>query len=212
MQFSKNKINQYIFFIIISILIIFNGGNSNLLIQFNFLFFSTFFLLCLKKKNYQLHLKLFYQDNKIYLFFYILFLFYLFLQVIPIPINFLKFFSYEKYLYLNKLEKSILYSPISLDPTKSYYQILNYISLLLIVLILKMIFYTDRHKNRFFLFLSFVGFVTSSIAKILYLNNNPNILIFENSFYKDASTAFENVLFLQSFSFLLNSQLRSSKN
>ena len=119
---------------------------------FVFLFFSTFFLLCLKKKNYQLHLKLFYQDNKIYLFFYILFLFYLFLQVIPIPVNFLKFFSYEKYLYLDKLQKNIFYSPISLDPTKSYFQILNYISLLLIILILKMIFYTDRHKDRFFCF------------------------------------------------------------
>ena len=135
-------------------------------------------------------MKLFYQDNKIYLFFYILFLFYLFLQVIPIPVNFLKFFSYEKYLYLDKLQKNIFYSPISLDPTKSYFQILNYISLLLIILILKMIFYTDRHKDRFFLFLSFVGFVTSSIAVLLYLNNNPNILIFENSFYKDASAGF----------------------
>ena len=41
-NFLRIKLTS-IFFIIISILIIFNGGNSNLLIQFNFLFFSTFF-------------------------------------------------------------------------------------------------------------------------------------------------------------------------
>ena len=76
-----------------------------------------------------------------------------------------------------------------------------------------MIFYTDRHKDRFFLFLSFVGFVTSSIAVLLYLNNNPNILIFENSFYKDASTGFfiNRTVFAVFFSFLLIASLEVLK-
>jgi hypothetical protein len=53
-----------------------------------------------------------------------------------------------------------------------------------------MIFYTDRHKNRFNLFLSFLGFLTSVIGISFYLNGNPDILIFKNSLYKNASTGF----------------------
>ena len=37
MQLSKNKKYQYIFFLLILIYSVFNGGNSNLLIQINFL-------------------------------------------------------------------------------------------------------------------------------------------------------------------------------
>jgi len=53
-----------------------------------------------------------------------------------------------------------------------------------------MIFYTDRHKNRFYLFLSFLGFISSIVAIIFYLNNNPDILIFKNSYYNNSSTGF----------------------
>ena len=43
MQLSKNKRYQYLFFSILSIFIIFNGGNSNLFIQLNFILISLFF-------------------------------------------------------------------------------------------------------------------------------------------------------------------------
>ena len=73
MQLSKNKKYQYLFFSILSIFIIFNGGNSNLFIQFNFILISLFFLFCLKDKNYNLHLKYFYINNKKSIFLYIIF-------------------------------------------------------------------------------------------------------------------------------------------
>jgi hypothetical protein len=53
-----------------------------------------------------------------------------------------------------------------------------------------MILYTDRHKNRFNLFLSFLGFITSIIAVTFYLNGNPDIFMIKNTFYKNASTGF----------------------
>ena len=37
---------------------------SNLLIQVNFLLISSFFIFCLKDKNYNLHFKYFVKENK----------------------------------------------------------------------------------------------------------------------------------------------------
>ena len=189
MHLSKNKKYQYLFFLIFSILIIFNGGNTNLFIQLNFIFLSLFFLVCLKDKNYSLHLKNFFINNKWSILLYIVFLGYLILQIIPFPLNLLKFFSPEKYKYIVLLGNNS-HSPISFAPSNSYFQFLNYISLLLIIFICKMIFYTERHKYRFYYYLSLIGFITSFIAILFYLYGNPDILIFKNSYYKNSSTGF----------------------
>ena len=189
MLISKNKKYQYLFFSILSIFIIFNGGNSNLFIQLNFILISLFFLYCLKDKNYNLHLKNFYINNKKSIFLYIIFLSYLIFQIIPLPTYLLNFFSPEKYKLILIMSDSS-YSSISLDPSNSFFQLLNFFSLLIIIFILNMIFYTENHKFRFYLFLSFSGFFTSVIAVLFYLNGNPDFLIFKNSYYKDASTGF----------------------
>ena len=150
---------------------------------------SLFFLYCLKDKNYNLHLKNFYINNKKSILLYIIFLSYLIFQILPLPINFLKFFSPEKFKLLYLIE-NMSYASISLSPSNSYFQILNFTSLLLIVFICKMIFYTQRHKYRFYLYLSLAGFISSIIAVLFYLNGNPDFLIFRNSFYNNASTGF----------------------
>ena len=189
MQLSKNKKYQYLFFSILSIFIIFNGGNSNLFIQLNFILISLFFLYCLKDKNYNLHFKNFYINNKKSIFLYAIFLTYLIFQVLPLPLGVLKFFSPEKIKLLLLIE-NISYSSISLSPANSYFQILNFSSLLLIVFICRMIFYTQRHKYRFYFYLSLAGFISSIIAVLFYLNGNPDFLIFKNSYYYKASTGF----------------------
>jgi O-antigen ligase len=190
MQLSKHKKYQYLFFLILTIYTIFNGGNSNISIQVNFILFSLLFLFCLNDKNYNLHLINFYKDNQKSILIYLIFIFYLLFQIIPLPIEILKIFSPEKFKIINKLEGEILNSSISLAQSNSFFQILNFITLLIIVFIMKMIFYTDRHKNRFYLFLSILGFLASITAITFYLNGNPDILIFKNSNYKDSSTGF----------------------
>ena len=189
MQVSKNKKYQYIFFTILSVYIIFNGGNSNLFIQFNFILISLFFLFCLKDKNYNLHLKNFHINNKKSILLYVIFLVYLILQILPLPVNFLKFFSPEKYILLKSMNE-ISYSSISFSPTSSFFQILNFTTLLLTVFICKMIFYTERHKFRLYFFLSLFGFVVSVTAVLFYLYGNPDFSILKNSYYKDASSGF----------------------
>ena len=189
MQLSKNKKYQYLFFSILSIFIIFNGGNSNLFIQLNFVLISLFFLFCLKDKNYNLHFKNFYINNKKSIFLYLIFLIYLFFQIIPLPIYLLNFFSPEKYKFILMMSDTS-YSSISLSPSNSFFQIFHFLTLLLIVFILKMVFYTERHKYRLYFFLSIFGFVASIIAVLFYLNGNPDFFIFKNSYYKNASSGF----------------------
>ena len=190
MHLSKNKKYQYSFFILILIYSVFNGGNSNLLIQVNFLLISFFYILCSRDKNYNLHFKYFVRENKKSIYFYILFLFYLVFQILPLPVDSLKFFSPEKYKYLISLNSDFKFSSISLAPSNSFFQLLNFCSLLILVFILKMIFYQERHKNRLYLFLSFIGFLSALIATFLYLSGNVDILSFKNYNNTSASTGF----------------------
>ena len=190
MQLSKNKRYQYSFFLLIVIYSLFNGGNSNLLIQFNFLLISFFFIFCLRDKNYNLHFRYFVNENKRSIFFYILFLFYLLFQILPLPIDFIRFLSPEKYNYLITLNSEFSFTSISLAPSNSFFQLLNFCSLLIVVFILKMIFYREEHKNRFHLFLSFIGFISAFIATSLYLSGNTDILNFKNYNSEGASTGF----------------------
>mgnify|MGYP003966965627 FL=1 len=188
MQLSKNKKHQYLFFFIFSLYVVFNGGNSNILIQINFILISLLFIYCIKDKNYYSHFKFFYTKNKLSIFFYFLFLLYLIFQIIPLPIEYLKSLSSFKYDYISKLSNDILFSSISLSPSNSFFQILNFISLLIFVFVLKMIFYTNRHKERLYLFLSFIGFFSAVFAILIYLNGNPNFLFIQNSHYINSST------------------------
>ena len=190
MKLSKNKKFQYIFFFLIIIYSIFNGGNSNLLIQLNFIFSSLFFFVCIKDKNYNQHLNIFIKENKVSIFIYFIFLLYLIFQIFPLPVDLLKFFSNYKFILLKKLNVDNSFNSISLSPTNSYFQFLNFFTLLIIVLIIKMIFYTERHKFRFYLFLSSLGALSSFCAVFLYLNGNPDFLFIKNSLYKDSSTGF----------------------
>ena len=190
MYLSKNKRYQYSFFFLILIYSVFNGGNSNLLIQVNFLLISFFYILCLRDKNYNLHFKYFFKENKKSVYFYILFLFYLLFQILPLPIETLNFFSPEKYIYLTTLSSDLNYSSISLAPSNSFFQLLNFCSLLILVFILKMIFYREQHKIRLHLFLSFIGFLSALIATFLYLSGNIDILSFKSYNSSSASTGF----------------------
>ena len=190
MNLTKNKKYQYLFYIILLVYSFFNAGNSNLLIQINFLLLSGLFFFCVKEKNYYLHCKYFYEKNKIFIKFYFLFLIYSIFQIIPFPIEFLEIFSPVKYDYLNKLKIDLKYSSISLSPYNSFFQFLNFLSLFILILVLKMIFYTERHKFRFYFFISIIGFLSSFFAIILYLNGNPDLFFLKKSFYTNSSTGF----------------------
>ena len=139
MQLSKNKRYQYLFFFILTIYTIFNGGNSNLSIQINFILVGFLFLFCLKDKNYNLHLINFIKYNQKSLLIYLIFLLYLLFQIVPLPIEIIKILSLEKFKIISKLDGEVLNSSISLTPSHSFFHILNYTTLLIVVFIIKKI-------------------------------------------------------------------------
>ena len=191
MNFTKNKKHQYLFFLILIFISIFNGGNSNILIQINFILWSSLFFYCTKDKNYFSHLKFFLKNNQNPIYFFAFFLFYLLFQLIPFPLEFLKFLSKEKYNYLNYLNYNNN-SSISLSPSNTLFQFLNYLSIFLFLLITKMIFYKNNHIFRFYFFLSVLGAFHSCCAILLYLNGNPDIFFLKNSYYNSSTGFFIN--------------------
>ena len=144
MILKKNKIYQYVFFLLITLMMIFNGGNNNLYIQFNFVFSSIFFLVLIREKNYLTHIIKIINENKLQLFLFFFFLLFLFIQILPLPLEFLKILSPSKYNYLDNLEFEKNFASISLNPSNSFFGILNFLSLFLCLVIFKSLFYKVR--------------------------------------------------------------------
>ena len=190
MRIKKNKIYQYIFLLTLTLMAIFNGGNNNLYIQFNFIIISIFFLFFVKEKNYLAHIRELLLKNKIPIFLFTLFISFLIFQIIPLPMEWLSFFSPEKYNLLNKLEFNESFNTISLNPINSYFSLLNYLTLFLSLIIFKSLFYKRSNISTFYYFLVFLGAFTSSVAIYFFLIGNPNFLIIINSASKTSSTGF----------------------
>tara|TARA_B100000989_G_scaffold249934_1_gene197597 strand:+ start:189 stop:1538 length:1350 start_codon:yes stop_codon:yes gene_type:complete len=189
MLFEKNKLYHYIFLIIISLMVIFNGGNFNLYIQFNFVIVSIFFLLIIRQKNYLANLKNIILKNRLAFIFYSLFLGFIIFQTIPIPMEWLNFFSPEKYQILNKLEFNGKFHSISLNPIGSYFSLLNYLTLFLYLIIFKTLYYKKKNILKFYYFLSFTGAFAASFAIYFYLIGNPDFWMIKN-ITKSAATGF----------------------
>ena len=108
--------------------------------------------------------------------------------MIPFPLEILKFFSKEKFTYLNNLNYNNN-SSISFFPSNTFFQFLNFFSIFVTILIMKMLFYNIKHIFRFYYFLTILGAFHSCCAVLLYLNGNPDIFFLKNSYY-DSSTGF----------------------
>ena len=191
MSLTKNRFHQSIFYFLISLLIVFNGfSNYDLFIQINFILISLFFLICFKDINYKAHIKKFFLDNRIILIIYFIFLSYIIFQIVLIPIELLKFFSPAKYKILIELGQPKFFSTISLDPSKTFFNFLNYFSLFLYFLIFKIIFYKEIHLLRFYLYILSAGFISSLVGVYFFLIGNPDFLFISNSSYASSATGF----------------------
>ena len=171
-------------------MVIFNGGNNNLYIQFNFIIISIFFLFFIREKNYLAHMRKIFSTNKLAITLYLLFISFLIFQTIPLPIEWLSFLSPEKYNFLNKLEFNGNFNSISLSPINSYFSLLNYLSIFLYLIIFKSLFYRTKDIFKFYYFLVFLGAFAASVAIYFYLIGNPDFLMLKNSNAKTNATGF----------------------
>ena len=190
MLIKKNKLYQYIFLLILTFMVIFNGGNNNLYIQFNFIIISIFFLLFIREKNYLAHVRKILSTNKLAIKLYVLFISFLIFQTIPLPIEWLSFLSPEKYNFLNKLEFNGNFNSISLSPINSYFSLLNYLSIFLYLIIFKSLFHRTKDIFKFYYFLVLLGAFASTVAIYFLLIGNPDFWILQNKTYKTYATGF----------------------
>ena len=190
MIIKKTKLYQYIFLLIITLMVIFNGGNNNLYIQFNFIIVSIFFLFFIREKNYLAHVRQILTTNKLAIKLYFLFVGFLIFQTIPLPIEWINFLSPEKYNILQKLDFNDGYTSISLNPTNSFFGLLNYLSIFLYLIIFKSIFYKTKDIFRFYYFIILLGALASSVAIYFFLIGNPDFFILKNTANKAAATGF----------------------
>ena len=187
---KTKKLYRYIFLTLLTVMVIFNGGYSNLSIQFNSIAISVLFLFLLRDKNYFAHLQKIFIKNKIAIYLFLIFMIFLIFQFIPLPIKVIQFTSPIKYNLLLDLEFEYNYTSISLDPSNSFFNFLNYFSLFLYLITFKSIFYKTSHLINFYYFLTLLGAVTSCVAVYLYLIGNPNFLFINNLAYKSSATGF----------------------
>ena len=171
-------------------MVIFNGGNNNLYIQFNFIIISIFFLFFIREKNYLAHMRKIFSTNKLAITLYLLFISFLIFQTIPLPIEWLSFLSPEKNNFLNKLEFNGNFNSISLSPINSYFSLLNYLSIFLFLIIFKSLFYKKKYILEFYYFLVFLGAFAASVAIYFLLIGNPDFLMLKNSHAKTNATGF----------------------
>ena len=184
------KLYRYTFLTLFTFMVIFNGGYSNFSIQLNSIGISLLFLFLLREKNYSKHIQKIFIQNKIAIYSFIVFLIFLIFQILPLPVNFVQLASPIKYDLLINMEFENNFTSISLDPSNSFFNFLNYFSLFLYLIVFKSIFYKTSHLMNFYYYLTFLGAVTSSVAIYFYLIDNPNFLFIDNSAYKNSATGF----------------------
>ena len=184
------KLYRYAFLTLFTFMVIFNGGYSNFSIQLNSIGISVLFLLLLREKNYSKHLQKIFIQNKIAIYSFIVFLIFLIFQILPLPVNFVQLASPIKYDLLINMEFENNFTSISLDPSNSFFNFLNYFSLFLYLIVFKSIFYKTSHIINFYYYLTSLGAVTSCVAVYFYLIGNPNLFFIDNSAYKNSATGF----------------------
>ena len=181
---------QIIFYLILFLSSIFKAANTNLLIQFFFIGFASFFLLCNFKKNIFSEIKYNFKKNKFFFIPLFLVLIYIIIQIIPFPIEtFGQYFPIHLEL-INNLELSKKFITISVDPSNTYFQILNFLNLIIIFSLVPVLFNKNKDiMNLLFLF-GLIGAFHAFFATYWLLIGNPSNALIIKEFYLNVASGF----------------------
>ena len=206
MFLSKNVL-QNLFLFILTICLSFNASVNNLLVQLSSINFSILFLLCLKNNEILETIKENYIKNKSFFFIFFIYLSYLIIQIIPLPLNWIEIIAPNNYLLYSSIKINKELWSLSIDPSNSYFCILNCINFLIIFLIFPALFNRSKYLMKFLFFLCFLGFVHAIFATYWMLIGNPSNFLIEKIHYINSSTGlfvnrsiFGTFLFLCAFS------------
>ena len=160
-MFISKEYLRLIFYLILFSSSIFKATNTNLLIQIFFVIFSLFFLLCNFNKNIASEIRYNFRKNKILFIPFFLVLGYMIAQIIPLPIDFFGQYLSGHLEIINNLEINKKFITVSLDPSNTYFQILNFLILIMIFSLVPVLF---NHRKNILGLLLVLGVIGASHA------------------------------------------------
>jgi O-antigen ligase len=218
MFLSKNAL-QNLFLIVLTITVSLNASINSLLIQFSSINFIIFFLLCLKNNKILESIKKNYINNKSFFLILFFYLSYLIFKIIPLPLNWIEVIAPNNYDLYSSVKIDKEFWSLSIDPSSSYFSILNCINYLIIFLTFPSLFNRSKYLMKFLFFLCVLGFFHAIFATYWMLIGNPSNFLIEKIYYLNASTGlfvnrsvFGTFLFLCSFSGLYYIVIYFQKN
>ena len=215
----RKNILQNIFLIILAITLSLNASINPLLIQIASINFIILFFLCLKNIEIKEKIKENYLSNKFFFIIFFIYVSYLILKIVPLPLDLIEVLAPNNYdLYTSiKIEKDLW--SLSIDPTNSFFGIINCINFFIIFLIFPVLFNRSQYLMKFLFFLCILGFGHATFATYWMLIGNPSTFLIEKIHYLNASTGlfvnrsvFGTFLFLCAFSGLYYIVIYFQKN
>jgi len=184
----KRTTLQNLFLLIVTLCVSINASNSNLLIQFSSINFIIFFFLCLKNKNLLEKIKENYINNKFFFIIFFVYIGYLIFQIIPLPLNWFEIIAPANHALYSSIKIDKEFWSISLDPSSSYFRILNCINFFIIFLVFPALFFRSKHLMKVLFFFCLLGFCHAVFATYWMLIGNPSNVLFQKLHYLNAST------------------------
>ena len=168
---------QNLFLFIVALCVSINASNSNVLIQFSSINFIIFFFLCLKNKEIFKSVKENYISNKFFFIIFFVYIGYLIFQIIPLPLNWLEVIAPVNHALYSSIKIDKEFWPLSIDPSNSYFRILNCINFFIIILTFPALFFRSRHLMKVLFFFCLLGFCHAVFATYWMLIGNPSTFL-----------------------------------
>ena len=143
---------QNLFLVILTITVSLNASINILLTQVSSIFFIFFILICLKNIQVLEKIKKNYIDNKFFFIFFFTYISYLIVQIIPLPLSLIEIIAPNNYNLYNSIQIDKRLWSLSVDPSNSYFGILNCINALIIFLTFPVLFNRSKYLMKFLFF------------------------------------------------------------
>ncbi len=206
MLLSKNSLQNF-FLIVLTYTVSFNASINPLMTQISSIGFIFLLILCLKNDQILETIKINYKSNLFFFYFFALYIIFLIFQIVPLPLDLIKVIAPSNYDLYSSIKIDNRFWSISVDPSSSYFSILNCISYFIIFLIFPVLFNRKKYLMKFLFFMCILGFFHAVFATYWMLIGNPSNFLIEKIHYLNASTGifvnrsvFATFLFLCSFS------------
>ena len=179
---------QNLFLFVVALCVSLNASNTNVLIQISSINFIILFFLCLKNKQILEAIKVNYSNNKVFFVIFFAYVSYLVFQIVPLPLRWFEIIAPANHALYSSIKIDKEFWSLSLDPSSSYFRILNVINFFIIFLIFPALFFRSRHLMKVLFFLSLLGFCHAVFATYWMLIGNPSNFLIQKIHYLHAST------------------------